>query len=85
MRSKNSILPGEKKSNVPPKAYGGPEEVTLAADPVVSYMDKTALEKAIKNTEAAMLKAAKALDFIEAARCRDEMAKLKEILEKKSN
>lgn len=85
VRSKNSILPGEKKvQNVPAKAYGGPQEVTLAADPVVSYMDVTALSKAIKNTELAMTKAAKELDFIEAARCRDEVTKLREILEKKS-
>ena len=81
IRSKTSILPGEKKvQNVPSKAYGGPSEATLAADPVVAYMDASALEKAIKNTEAAMHKAAKELDFIEAARCRDEVAKLKDIL-----
>lgn len=85
VRSKNSILPGEKKENPNlAKAYSGPKEAMFAADPVVAYMDEKALLKMIKHTESSMLKAAKELDFMEAARCRDELAKLKDLLKKKA-
>jgi len=40
----------------------------LAADPVIEYMSKEQLEKSIKYTQKQMEKAAKDLDFIEAAR-----------------
>jgi excinuclease ABC subunit B len=66
-----------------PKMYVEPEQVNIAADPVVAYMSKTDLEKQITNTQKAMEKAAKDLDFIEAARLRDELKGLKELLAKK--
>ena len=56
----------------------------LAADPVVAHMNKPALEKAIVKTRKEMEAAAKELDFIEAARLRDEMYRLQEILKGKS-
>ena len=63
------------------KVYAGMEDrVNLAADPVVRYMDRHALEKAIEKTRKAMEKAASALDFIEAARYRDEIAELEKML-----
>lgn len=65
------------------KAYIEKEEVSIAADPVVQYMAKPALEKTIKSTEAAMQKAAKELDFMEAARLRDEMLELKKLYEER--
>ncbi|MEX1191602.1 MAG: excinuclease ABC subunit UvrB [Brumimicrobium sp.] len=55
----------------------------LAADPVQSYMSKEQLKKSITNAEKQMKKAAKELDFIEAARLRDEMYKLQKLLEVK--
>ncbi len=58
-------------------------EVNIAAEPVVKYMNSTALEKTIKKTEAEMKRAAKDLDFLEAARLRDEMYALKKLLEEK--
>ncbi len=48
-------------------------ETALAADPVVQYMTAEQLEMAIASTKKQMEKAAKNLDFIEAARLRDEM------------
>ncbi|MBN2683461.1 MAG: excinuclease ABC subunit UvrB [Bacteroidales bacterium] len=60
-----------------------PEKPSIAADPVVKYMDATGLEKAIQNTTKAMEKAAKELDFLEAARLRDEIAELKKLLQQK--
>ena len=43
-------------------------------------MTKSALEKAVKNSEKKMLQAAEKLDFTEAARLRDEIAALKSLL-----
>lgn len=55
----------------------------LAADPVVQYMNRDDLEKLIKKTHKNMEKAAKELDFIEAARLRDELFELQKLKEKK--
>jgi excinuclease ABC subunit B len=62
------------------KAYTEPENINIAADPVVRYMNREALEKTIEKTKSAMEKAAADLNFIEAARLRDEMLALKELL-----
>jgi len=62
--------------------YSGPGEVNIAADPVVQYMSEEALKKAIDNTRKLMEKAAKQLDFIEAAKYRDEMYALQKLLKK---
>lgn len=60
------------------KAYIENETPNIAADPVVNYMNRDQLEKVIISTRKAMEKAAKELDFIEAARLRDEMFALQE-------
>jgi excinuclease ABC subunit B len=64
--------------------YIEPEEMSLVADPVVAYMSKEELQKQIELTQKAMEKAAKDLDFIEAARLRDELKALKELEHKKN-
>ncbi len=56
-------------------------ENPLVADPVVSYFDKNALKKAIDKTQKDMFKAAKNLEFMEAARLRDELEFFKQKLE----
>lgn len=67
------------------RAYtGGDDHVDVAADPVVQYMTPAALEKAIAATKKQMQAAAKELDFIEAARLRDEMFRLQDILKQKT-
>jgi excinuclease ABC subunit B len=53
--------------------YEYSDTVPLAADPVVQYMSLEQLEKSIAYTRKQMEKAAKELDFIEAARLRDEL------------
>lgn len=63
--------------------YVEPQGTDLAADPLIQYMDKGALQKTIDKTKRTMEKAARELDFIEAARLRDEMFKLQLILDKK--
>jgi excinuclease ABC subunit B len=62
---------------------GGMGNPDIAADPVVQYMTPDALEKAIANTKRLMKAAARELEFIEAARLRDEMYRLEEILREK--
>ncbi len=59
------------------KAYIEPEETSIAADPLVAYMNREQLEKLLTATEMKMKRAAKELDFISAAQYRDEMLKLK--------
>ncbi len=65
------------------QAYIEKEEVDIAADPVVQYMGKEQLQKAMNNTRRQMEKAAKALDFLEAARLRDEMFALEKLFKTK--
>ena len=59
------------------KAYIEPETASVAADPVVAYMNKDQISLLIEETERKMKKAAKELDFISAAQYRDEMMELK--------
>jgi len=66
------------------KAYLEPEKPDIAADPVVQYMNREALEKAIENVKKKMEEAASRLEFIEAARYRDEMQAMIDLLKNKS-
>jgi excinuclease ABC subunit B len=84
MKKSGSILRVLNKQGLKVKAYVEPENPDVAADPVVRFMNKEALEKAIEKTRKAMEKAASELDFVEAARFRDELAALQELLRKKS-
>lgn len=65
------------------KAYAERDMADIAADPVVQYMSAEQLEKAIANTRKEMEKAAKELDFISAARLRDELFGLEKMAGKK--
>lgn len=58
------------------KKYYIEEEQPIAADPVVAYLDKDQLSSLISQTRKKMEKAAKELDFMEAARLRDELYQL---------
>jgi excinuclease ABC subunit B len=62
------------------KAYMEKENIDVAADPVVQYMGPEALRKTIDKTRKSMEKEAKELNFIEAARLRDEMYMLERLL-----
>jgi excinuclease ABC subunit B len=73
----------DRKGKLSKKVYLEPEELSVAADPVVQYMTKEQLEKAIIRTKKAMETAAKELDFMEAARLRDEMFALEKMLKEK--
>ena len=84
---KNSVsLVAEKQQPITgePYAYVEPEP-SLVADPVVQYMNRKQLEKAIERTKKQMMEAAKKLDFIEAAQFRDELVKLEDLLATKKD
>ena len=66
-----------------PKAYVEPEKISIAADPVVQYMSKPQMEKAIERARKQMQEAAKKLEFIEAAQYRDELLRLEDMLKER--
>ena len=74
----------KQKKSTPKKATSSIYDIDslhhIAADPVVAYMSKDNLEKAIEKTEADMVAAAKNMDFITAAQLRDEMIRLEDKL-----
>ncbi|MES3016312.1 MAG: excinuclease ABC subunit UvrB [Bacteroidota bacterium] len=55
----------------------------LAADPIVQYMTKPELQKSIDKTKKDMVNAAKDMDFLLAAKLRDEMFALEKIMEER--
>jgi excinuclease ABC subunit B len=65
------------------KYYVENEEVSLAADPVVAYLTKDELLKMSDRTRKAMEKAAKELEFVEAAKLRDEYLAIQKLIEEK--
>ena len=69
--------------NKKPATYEAPDIDNLAADPVLQIMTKDQLESSIKETKRKMEAAAKELDFMEAARLRDEMLAMKALLQSK--
>jgi excinuclease ABC subunit B len=71
------------RSDKQPEYEGGMGQPDIAADPVVQYMSIDGLEKAIEKTKKQMQAAAKELDFIEAARLRDEMFALQNLVQEK--
>ncbi|HRW97879.1 MAG TPA: excinuclease ABC subunit UvrB [Cyclobacteriaceae bacterium] len=87
LKSKESIL-GQTKVADSKKStkryYIEDEEKSLAADPVVTYLNKEELQKMADRTRKAMEKAAKELEFIEAARLRDEYLALQKAIEEKN-
>ena len=93
---KNNITPTQiertrentlKKATITDEAgtygYIVPDGMNMAADPVIAYLTKEQIEKSITRTKEAMHKAARTMDFIEAARLRDEMFELQKLADKK--
>ena len=81
-KSKEAILEqtkvaDSKKEHV--NYYVEDDHVSVAADPVVQYMDAGHLDKLMKEVKKKMEAAAKDLDFIMAAKYRDELAELKQM------
>lgn len=55
--------------------------VDLAADPVVPYMSKAEMQRAVTKMRSEMVTAAKRMEFMEAARLRDEIIKMEALIE----
>jgi excinuclease ABC subunit B len=86
VKSKEAIMgqtkvADSKKSNK--RYYVENEETSLAADPVVAYLSKDELLKMADRTRRAMEKAAKELEFMEAAKLRDEYTAIQKMIEGK--
>jgi excinuclease ABC subunit B len=75
--AQTSIMDSQKSK----KYYVEPEELGLAAEPVVKYMTAKEIDKLIDQAQKAMEKAAKELNFVDAARLRDEWLALKKMKE----
>jgi excinuclease ABC subunit B len=65
------------------KAYVEADSISMAADPIVQYMTKPDLKKAIENTRKEMVTAAKDMDFLLAAKLRDEKFALEKLMEER--
>lgn len=65
------------------KAYVEDESPSVAADPVIQYMSRDELQANIELTRKRMYAAAKATEFVEAARYRDELLKLEDFMRDK--
>ncbi|HLQ99900.1 MAG TPA: excinuclease ABC subunit UvrB [Sphingobacterium sp.] len=67
------------------QAYVGPESTNLvAADPIIQYMSEKDLKQSIQDAKKKMEKASEDLNFLEAAKYRDEMFALEKVLTEKS-
>jgi excinuclease ABC subunit B len=67
------------------KAYYENDVMNIASDPVIQYMTKDQLDKTISETKKKMDSAAKELNFIEAAKYRDELFALDQVKKEKFN
>jgi excinuclease ABC subunit B len=84
LKSKEAILGQTKVADSQKslkKYYVENEETSLAADPVVAYLSYDELTKMADRTRKAMEKAAKELEFMEAAKLRDEYMALQKLIE----
>lgn len=84
LKSKEAIMEQTSIADYKPSTKGyyvEPDRLSIAADPVVAYMNKGQLELLLKETLSKMEKASSEFDFLQAARFRDEMKEIKEKLE----
>ncbi len=70
----SSITPGSKKG------YLQPDEIQIAAEEKINFKSRADVQKMIDKTRKQMEKAAKELDFMEAAKLRDELFELQKLL-----
>lgn len=88
MKSKQAIIEQTSvmdfKGGVP-KAYAERTAYSIAADPVLQYMSADDIRKSIEATKKEMEVAAKELDFLLAAKLRDEMFELEKWLDHKTS
>jgi excinuclease ABC subunit B len=81
LKSKEAIMEQTSIADFKPSTKGyyvESENLNIAADPVIGYMTQSQLEILLKETQKKMEQAAAELDFLQAARFRDEVKQLKE-------
>ena len=78
-----SVLDFSSGENRRARPYIEVDEVSMAADPIVQYMTKAEMQKSIDKTRKDMGKAAKDMDFLLAARLRDEMFAMEKLFEER--
>jgi excinuclease ABC subunit B len=83
VKSKEQILAQTSVSGLIKSQPSQDQKPAIAADPVVQYMNQDQLKKAIDKTRREMEKAAKELDFMQAAKYRDELQELEQLLNEK--
>jgi excinuclease ABC subunit B len=85
IKSKDEILRqtqvAGKKFGDRSKEYIEPDEISMAAEERVNYRSKADVQKLIDRTRKQMENAAKDLDFMEAARLRDELFELQKLMD----
>lgn len=81
MNARDKHRMAEREAKKGGKVYSIPETADVAADPVVAYMSSADLKTYIEESRNRMFRAAKDMDFMEAARLRDEIIKLEQRLE----
>lgn len=83
LKSKEAILEQTMVADSKPTTKGyyvEPETYSIAADPLMAFMNEAQIKKLIVETRSKMEGAAKDLDFLQAARYRDELRQLEERL-----
>ena len=80
-RQKPGRQPEKSRKTPLPYASEFSASVDIAADPVIQYMNRDELARSIDRLRSQMLKAAKDMEFMTAARLRDEIIKLEQHLE----
>ena len=84
IKAKNQNISSQyNKVELTPKPYETESRFDSVADPVISYMNKDELIRTIENLRINMVDAAKNMEFIEAARIRDEILNLENLLKDK--
>lgn len=84
IKARSSVLNKEYTVTAEARAYVEPDYYSMASEPLPEYATADDLKTKIEQTRKAMLSAAKKLEFLEAARLRDELIKLEDELEEKS-
>ncbi len=77
-----AVADGNRQQSSP---YYETERIDVAADPLIQYLSKEKLQKLITRNRKAMEDAVKSLDFLEAARLRDELKALQLMVENGGN
>ena len=82
-KAKVSVL-GFRSEKVVAQAYSEPNFMSIASAPTAQYMSQDEIKTAIEKNKTLMKKAAKKMEFFEAAQYRDEIIRLEVLLKEKT-